>query len=258
MLNYQVFYSDFRVVEVEVLLANLKKNTCGDYKAMKIAEKDAGRFNAMSEDDLVIVFSEAASKKLNQFEHTLFIAHHIEFWKQGQKWISDNGQDIPAPLEEMRRWIINADNTMIGLWDPITVRAMIRKGCWLTASAVAKHYHHDNKFRLRDLKTALREKQYRLTNIREFSSKNNNTEGITMYYKIDAGRRALENGAVAPLSKLFQIAAAAKTKVLTGRGYGDDYIKVPQNEDREVIEQLFKEEKLLYEIVSTLPDYVVE
>ena len=79
-----------------------------------------------------------------------------------------------------------------------------------------------------------------------------------MYYKIDAGHRALDNGAVAPLSKLFQIAAAANTKVLTGRGYGDDYIKVPQNEDKEIVEQLLKEEKLPYEIVSSLPDYVVE
>lgn len=79
-----------------------------------------------------------------------------------------------------------------------------------------------------------------------------------MYYKIDAGHRALENGAVAPLNKLFQIATAAKTKVLTGRGYGDDYIKITQKEDQEVVEQLLKEEKLPYEIVSSLPDYVVE
>lgn len=80
-----------------------------------------------------------------------------------------------------------------------------------------------------------------------------------MYYKINAGHRALENGAVAPLSKLFQLAAAANTKVLTGRGYGDDYIAVPDNlDDKETIEQLLKEEKLPYEIVSSLPDYIVE
>lgn len=80
-----------------------------------------------------------------------------------------------------------------------------------------------------------------------------------MYYKIDAGTRSLNNGAVAPLSKLFQIASAAGTKVLTGNRYGDDYIAVPSNQDdKQAIEALLKEEKLLYEVVDRLPHYVAE
>lgn len=80
-----------------------------------------------------------------------------------------------------------------------------------------------------------------------------------MYYKIDAGHRAIDNGAVAPMTKLFQIASAAGTKVLTGNRYGDDYIAVPTNlADKETIEQLLKEEKLPYEVVERLPHYVIE
>lgn len=76
------------------------------------------------------------------------------------------------------------------------------------------------------------------------------------YYKIDAGHRALENGAIAPLSKMFEIASLADQKLMTGNTYGDDYLFVPMNKEKaKAIEDLLTESKLIWEIVDNLPTH---
>lgn len=77
------------------------------------------------------------------------------------------------------------------------------------------------------------------------------------YYKVNAGPRAVDNGAIGPLSKLFDIAALADQKVLKGQYYGDDYLTVPLDEGkRNAIEELLTEEKLIWEIVDSLPSHI--
>lgn len=77
------------------------------------------------------------------------------------------------------------------------------------------------------------------------------------YYKINAGYAALDNGSVAPLPKLFDIAFLADQPVITGHGYGDDYLFVPRNaEKKQAIEDLLTGENLIWEIVDTLPKHI--
>jgi hypothetical protein len=74
---------------------------------------------------------------------------------------------------------------------------------------------------------------------------------------INAGYAALDNGAVAPLSKLFDIASLADQPVITGLGYGDDYLFVPRNpEKKQAIEDLLTGENLIWEIVDSLPNHI--
>jgi hypothetical protein len=74
---------------------------------------------------------------------------------------------------------------------------------------------------------------------------------------LDAGYAALDNGSVAPLSKLFDIASLADQPVITGHGYGDDYLFAPRNpEKKQAIEDLLTGENLIWEIVDTLPKHI--
>lgn len=77
------------------------------------------------------------------------------------------------------------------------------------------------------------------------------------YYKVNAGPRAVDNGAIYPLSKMFAIAEVADQKVLKGQYYGDDYLTVPLDEGkRKAVEELLTEEKLIWEIVDSLPSHI--
>ena len=77
------------------------------------------------------------------------------------------------------------------------------------------------------------------------------------YYKVNAGPRAVDNGAIYPLSKMFAIAEAADQKVLKGQYHGDDYLAVPLDEGkRKAVEELLTEEKLIWEIVDSLPSHI--
>lgn len=74
------------------------------------------------------------------------------------------------------------------------------------------------------------------------------------YYKIDCGPKALENGALGPLDKLFDIATLINQPVLSGECYGDDYLRVPRNTGtRTALEELLTESKLIWAITDTLP-----
>lgn len=74
------------------------------------------------------------------------------------------------------------------------------------------------------------------------------------YYRINAGHLAVDNGAVAPLSKLTRIAELLGQKVGWGEYYGQDYLLVPENpSDKQVVEEILTEEKLVWEVVDRLP-----
>lgn len=78
------------------------------------------------------------------------------------------------------------------------------------------------------------------------------------YYRIDAGVRALENGALGPLDKLFDIATLINQPVLSGERYGDDYLRVPRNTDtRTALEELLNESKLIWEKTDILPPMIL-
>jgi len=78
------------------------------------------------------------------------------------------------------------------------------------------------------------------------------------YYKVDAGSRALSEGCVFPLAKLFTIAELADQKLIEGYAYGDDYLFVPKDKTKaKAIEELLTENKLIWEIVDSLPEYLI-
>lgn len=79
------------------------------------------------------------------------------------------------------------------------------------------------------------------------------------YYKINAGHAAVDQGAKAPLNKLFLIAELADQRVMTGDNYGDDYLHVPLDTNkRKAMEDLFDEEKLIWSITEHLPRHILE
>jgi len=77
------------------------------------------------------------------------------------------------------------------------------------------------------------------------------------YYQVDAGTRSLYERLCFPLAKLFTIAELADQKVIKGHSYGDDYLFVPRNNTKaKAIEELLTENKLIWKIVDSLPEYL--
>lgn len=74
------------------------------------------------------------------------------------------------------------------------------------------------------------------------------------FYRINAGPMAVDNGAKAPLTTLFHLANVTDQKVITGEYWGQDYLRVPENEDdKAALESLLNETKLVWELVEDIP-----
>lgn len=72
-----------------------------------------------------------------------------------------------------------------------------------------------------------------------------------MYFKINCGFAAINNGAHAPLSTMFAIAKAADAPLIAGGRYGDDYIEAPTDPaERQALLEMIEEAKLPYALVE--------
>lgn len=173
MLNYQVFYSDFRVVETEIILASLKRNTSEDYKAMKIEDEDAHRFLSMSPEDFVVIFSKEAKNKLTDREQKLIIDNHLYAQTQYLKFISNvSREETEAAIspEMYSRWEMEADEMSLAEYGFDFTYKTIRKVIVLGIAATRKHYYKQRGLTIDVVKAGLRRYSHRLSNIRNKAS----------------------------------------------------------------------------------------
>lgn len=74
---------------------------------------------------------------------------------------------------------------------------------------------------------------------------------MSMYYRLNPH---LNNGKCA---SMFDVAELAGVKLITGRGYGDDYINAPAAEaDRNALEELMRADGIFFEAVERLPSHL--